>query len=122
MLQLAATMESGAIEIRRADGVTVASACGSGNAAFSASELLAASLAGCVVASLAPLLGRHGLDVASLHVRVSPRGAALADGLEATVALPRCEPSILARCRRAAETCPVGQSLNIPLEFHWQTT
>lgn len=119
MLELTVTLDNDRLAVRRADGIAVDSACGAEGDALSASELLAASLGACVAASIAPLCRRHGLDPAAVHVRIAPRGDALAHGLTVTVTLPACEAAVRARCRRAAETCPVGQALNVPLEFHW---
>lgn len=121
MLQLVATLQAGTVSIQRADGATASSACESGRDALSASELLAASLASCIVASLAPILERHARDASALHVRVAPRAGALLDGLSVAITLPGLPADLAARCRRAAEACPVRRALNIPLDIDWYT-
>ena len=108
------------IRATRADGALVESCCGDG-AAFSATELLAAALGSCIAASLAPLLARHEQDERALRITVARRGRSVNDGFDIQVALPASDALLQARCRRAAENCPVRQALAVPVTFNWNT-
>lgn len=113
---------SGNAVVKTRDGRQLAVACtGTSLPAFSSTELLQAALAGCVTASVAPLLARHGADAASLRVTVTVEDASLARGVAVGITLPACDDELLARCRRAVANCPVRQALNIPVDIQWQT-
>lgn len=108
--------------IRRADGISISSACGSSGSALSASELLAAALGSCIAASLAPLFARHALDDSALQIHIRPQATELSGGLRVQLRVPGCDEKILLRLKRAAEQCPVRQALNNPVTFDWQTS
>lgn len=119
MQEISVRVTGDTLAIRRADGVTIESACGTDNAALSATELLAASLASCITASIMPLLSRHGAGAAGLGIVVAANDP-LARGFDVRIALPACEDELLARCKRAVAKCPVLRALNIPVDIQWQ--
>ena len=88
---------------------------------FTAARTLLAALGGCLAASMAPLLVRHGADMTTLHIALAVRDAALSSGVDVTITLPACETAVRTRCERAARHCPVLRALAIPVNLHWQT-
>lgn len=106
--------------IRRADGVEIAAACGDNGQSLSSAELLAAALGSCVAANLMPLFERHALNPAALQIALRPQSNGLEAGFNIQVRVPSCSADILTRLQRGAERCAVRQSLNIPVTFHWQ--
>lgn len=120
MQEITATTAGNKLAITRADGVVIESACAADGDALSARELLAASLASCIAASLAPLLARHRLHAAELRIRIAAQEGPLAQGFSVDVTLPAGGPELLLRCQRAAAACPVLRALNIPVDIHWR--
>lgn len=110
----------GKLIVARADGVVIESACDANEPAFSAGELLAASLASCIGASIVPLLSRHGANEAELGIAISAKDASLARGFDVRIALPTCDDALPVRAARAVKNCPVLRALNIPVDIHWQ--
>lgn len=120
MQQLSVTIDGPSLVVTRGDGFVIESACVTGQAALSATELLAASLGSCVAASLVALLSRHHVNHDRLRIIVRAKGAALEHGFSLDIALPSLDEGLRLRCQRAALACPVRQALNTPVELHWQ--
>lgn len=120
MHELALTLDKEKLLVTRADGVAMESACAGGSRAFSATELLGASLGSCMAASLRPLLARHGADCGRLRVTVRLRDDALEQGFAVAIALPPVNAALDVRCRRAVAACPVIRAMNLPIDIHWQ--
>lgn len=121
MQQIFITLNDRQVNVHRADGANISSACGDSGAALSASELVAAALGSCIAASLVPICRRHALDASSLHIVIQPLAKELVDGLNVQLRIPACGQNMMLRLRRAAEQCPVRHALNIPVNFDWQS-
>ena len=122
MKPVAVTFSDTLLNVARADGVRIASACDARHPALSATELLAAALGSCMAASLQPLFVRHHLDLAALRITVSARNTSLEEGFAVSVQLPPCDDDVLRRCERAVEGCPVKRALSIPVAIDWMTS
>lgn len=103
--------------VRTQDGRILVTGCGNGSGdAFSATELLLASLGSCIAASIAPLLERHG-EARNLAIDLQLAGASLPGLIKVDVRVPQADEALALRCRRAAEKCPVLRSLAAPVEI-----
>ena len=120
MQDLFVTLESGDARVVRTDGTSLVVSC-DGSAHLSSGELVAAALASCIAATLAPIFERHAIPADGLSIRARPAGSAVGEGLNVEITLPPCEEKLLPLLKRAAERCPVKHALSIDVEFHWLT-
>ncbi|MGD8379020.1 MAG: OsmC family protein [Gammaproteobacteria bacterium] len=96
------------------DGYSLRAGC-QGGAAFSAGQLLLASLLACIAETVAPLCRRHGLgpDRVSFAARATPPDKAGPMDALIVIHLPREATHRLRQSvRRAAGKCPVARRLS----------
>ena len=95
---------------------------------FSPTDLIGTALGTCILTIMGIVARRHAIDLRGARVRVSKRmtqrGVRRIEGLEAWIELPAGLPDEQrALLRRAAEHCPVKESLaaSVPMELHWDS-
>jgi putative redox protein len=93
--------------------------------AFSPTDLVAAALGTCMVTIMGLFAQRSGLDISGTQVRVVKEMAAeparRLGTLRATITLPKGRtypPEVRQKLERAANACPVKQSLHPDIEIH----
>ncbi|MEB3333214.1 MAG: OsmC family protein [Synechococcaceae cyanobacterium] len=94
--------------------------------AFSPTDLVATALGTCILTIMGIVARRHEIDLRGARVQVTKRmtqaGVRRIAALEAQITLPAgLGDEQRALLRRAAEHCPVKESLaaSVPLELHW---